>query len=275
MAVNDNLNTQRPASGGRRAASGSTGAPTGPTAPATRAPARAPQAPSPAPEGTPHRVAPRPDEALLAIRPSTEAERHQDVLARVRAAQGQPLEAQNAEAPAAQEDETPTAKKIADGIGLVDGVREGARIATNADELAQLPGVGRTVQGGSRLGRFFSRIADSRAGQAVSLALKEHRVIAPTARFLGRIAPFAGLAVAGYDLYDADKTNRDPKASTTERALSTTKAVLSSIAGVAGVATLALAPTGVGAAIAGGVAIGAGLLTLGLDLWLGRVRKDK
>ncbi|MNE91352.1 hypothetical protein D3C80_1889540 [compost metagenome] len=44
---------------------------------------------------------------------------------------------------------------------------------------------------------------------------------------------------------------------------------------MAGVATLALAPTGIGAAIAGGVALGAGLLSLGVDLFLGKVRKDR
>ncbi|MNU08179.1 hypothetical protein D3C72_2541050 [compost metagenome] len=40
-------------------------------------------------------------------------------------------------------------------------------------------------------------------------------------------------------------------------------------------ATLVLAPTGVGAAVAGGIALGAGLLSLGVDLVLGKVRDDR
>lgn len=266
MAVNDNLNTQRPAVG-RPGVGGGTSPVTRPGAPVAPQSPPQPQAPG---QGSPHRITARPDQALIAIRPQNEADKQRDVLAAVRAAQGYPPEA-----PKPAEDEAPTAKKVADAVGIADGVREGTRIATNADELARLPMVGKAVGGGSRIGRFFSRIAQSKAGQAIALAMKEHRLIAPAARFLGRVAPIAGMAVAGYDIYDANKTLKDPKASTTEKVLSSAKATLSGIAGTAGVATLALAPTGVGAAIAGGIAIGAGLLSLGADLWLGKVRKDR
>lgn len=251
--VNENLNPQRPTTTGRPAGAAA-GTPAG-ASPAGKPPAAKPKTPT--------------DTALIAARPQSEAERQQSVLQAVRAAQGQ-----SAEAPP-KEDEGSTAKKIADGIGLADGLREGARIATSSDEIARLPVLGRAVQGGTRFGRFFSALTDSKVAKALATAMKEHKVLAPAARFLGRIAPFAGLAVAGYDVYDATKTQKDPKASTTEKVLATTKAALSGIAGVAGMATLALAPTGIGAAIAGGIALGAGLLSLGADLWLGKVRKDR
>lgn len=251
--VNENLNPQRPTK-----TAGSAGAAAG------KAPGASPASKPPAPKPkTPT------DQALIAARPQTEAERQQAMLKAVIAAQGQ-----SAETPR-KEDEGPTVKKIADGIGLADGLREGTRLATSSDELARLPLLGRTVQGGTRFGRFFSAIAESKSAKAIATAMKEHKVLAPAARFLGRIAPFAGLAVAGYDVYDATKTQKDPKAGTTEKVLATTKAALSGIAGTAGMATLALAPTGVGAAIAGGIALGAGLLSLGVDLWLGKVRKDR
>ncbi|MNR75288.1 hypothetical protein D3C72_59180 [compost metagenome] len=265
-SVNDNLSTQRSSGASRPAAApgAAAGAAAGSTPPAssTTTPAVRPRTPT--------------DKALIAARPQSEAERQNAMLQAVRAAQGK------AEAPAkasekapAKEEDSRTAKVIADGIGVADGIREGARIATNADELARLPGIGRAMQNGSRFGKFFAAIAESKLGKAISTALQHNKVLAPAARFLGRIAPFAGLAVAGYDIYDATKTHKDPKASSTERFLASTKAALSGISGVAGVATLALAPTGIGAAIAGGVALGAGLLSLGVDLFLGKLRKDR
>lgn len=262
-SVNENLNTQRTSTAGRSvAAPGTAGAAAG------NAPASAPPAAPPARPRTPT------DQTLIAARPQSEAERQQAVLQAVRAAQGQTKPQGQTKA---QEDEGDgrTVKTVADAIGVADGIREGSRIATSADELARLPVVGRAMQNGSRVGKFFTAIAESRIGKTISTALQTNKVLAPAARFLGRIAPFAGLAVAGYDIYDATKTNRDPKASTTEKVLANTKAALSGIAGVAGVATLLLAPTGIGAAIAGGVALGAGLLSLGVDLFLGKARKER
>lgn len=260
-SVNENVNPSRAASAGRP--------PLAPGAAAGNAPAGEPPALAPT-------VAPKPktptDKALIAARPQTETERQQTILQAVKAAQvaeGKPAGKK------AEEDDSRTAKKIADGIGLMDGIKEGTRIATSSDEIARLPGIGKAVQNGSRFGKLFSSLAESKAGQAIALAFKQNKVLAPAVRFLGRIAPFAGAAVAGYDIYDATKTNNDPKASKTEKVLATTKAALSSVAGVAGLATLALAPTGVGAAIAGGIALGAGLLSLGADLMLGKVRKDR
>ncbi len=258
-SVNENLNSQRSTSVNRQAGAAAAGRASAgsPPADATQAAAK-PKTPT--------------DKALIAARPQTEAERQQTVLQAVKAAQA------GAGAPAdkaSKEDETPTGKKIADNIGFVDAVKEGTKIATSSDEIARLPGIGKVVQSGSRFGKFFASIAESKAGKAISLALKEHKVLAPAVRFLGRVAPIAGVAVAAYDINDAVKTSKDPKASTAEKALSTTKAALSGIAGVAGVATLVLAPTGIGAAIAGGIALGAGLLSLGADLVLGRVRKNR
>lgn len=256
-SVNDNLNTPRAASANRTAgASGAAGAAGGPSAGASTAtpPAR-PRTPT--------------DKALIAARPQTEGERQQTILQAVKAAQGETA------APKGEEEDARTVKKIADGIGMVDGIREGTRIATSVDDLARLPGVGRAVQNGSRFGKFFTAIAESKLGRMIATAFENNKVLAPVSRFLGRIAPFAGVAVAGYDIYDATKTHKDPKATTTEKVLASTKAALSGIAGVAGVATLALAPTGIGAAIAGGVALGAGLLSLGVDLFLGKARKER
>jgi len=257
-SVNENVNSQRSTSVNRQAGAAGAGRAAGaPPADAPKTPAVKPRTPT--------------DQALIAARPQTEAERQQTVLQAVKAAQA----AEAAPADKAQEGETPTGKKIADNIGLVDAVKEGTRIATSSDEIARLPGIGKAVQSGSRFGKFFSAIAESRAGQAIALAFKNNKVLAPAVRFLGRVAPIAGVAVAAYDINDAAKTAKDPKASTAEKVLSGTKAVLSGIAGAAGVATLALAPTGVGAAIAGGIALGAGLLSLGVDLVLGGVRNRR
>ncbi len=263
-SVNENLNTSRKASAGRPAA-----APGSAAASSTAAGSAAGSKPAVSPPAAPKPKTPT-DKALIAARPQTEAERQQTILQAVRAAQGQPATEEKK-----AEDEGSTAKKIADGIGLMDGIKEGARIATSSDELARLPGIGKAVQGGTRLGKFFTAIAESKAGKAIATAFQHNKVLAPATRFLGRIAPFAGVAVAGYDIYSATKVNQDPKASTTEKVLANTKAALSGIAGVAGVATLALAPTGIGAAIAGGIALGAGLLSLGADLWLGKLQKDR
>lgn len=255
-SVNDNLNSQRPLSTGG--------------APAGRTPgAAAPGATGASPATPPARPRTPTDKALIAARPQTEGERQQSILQAVKAAQGE------AAPPKGEEDDSRTVKVIADGIGVADGIREGTRIATSVDDLARLPGIGKAVQSGSRIGKFFTAIAESKLGKAIATAFQNNKVLAPVSRFLGRIAPFAGVAVAGYDIYDANKTHKDPKATTTEKALATTKAVLSGIAGVAGVATLALAPTGIGAAIAGGVALGAGLISLGVDLFLGKARKDR
>jgi hypothetical protein len=259
-SVNENLNPSRAASTARPtgAAAGSMPAGNPPAGDSQAAPAPKPKTPT--------------DKALIAARPQSETERQQTMLKAVKAAQA----AEAAPAGAKEEEFDPAAvKKVADGIGLMDGIKEGTRIATSSDEIARLPGIGKAVQNGSRLGKLFSSISESKVGQAIALAFKQNKVLAPAVRFLGRIAPFAGAAVAGYDIYDATKTNNDPKASKTEKVLANTKAALSSVAGVAGLATLALAPTGVGAAIAGGVALGAGLISLGVDLVLGKVRKDR
>lgn len=261
-SVNENLNTQRSTSVGRSAGAGSVGRVATPAADSPR-----PVEDQPKTSG---------DQALIAARPTTEAERQQAILQAVKAAQAGAAEnTEKADEVETDPAEAPTAKKVADGIGLLDGVKEGAKIATSSDELAKLPVLGKAVQRGSRFGKVLTAIAESKAGKAIANALKTNKVLAPAVRFLGRVAPFAGLAVAGYDIYDAVRTAKDPKASTAEKALATTKGVLSGIAGTAGVVALALAPTGVGAAIAGGIALGAGLLSLGADLILGQVRKNR
>lgn len=246
---------------------------------------------APQPPVGPRPPAVRQDEKLIAARPQTDIERQKAILEAVRAAQAaasQDVAPEKsvsdkpvADKPVADKPEpevsngAPKTKVVADAVGLADGVRESMRIATSADELARLPGVGKAVQSGSRLGRIFDAIPESKVGKAIATAMQHNKVLAPASRFLGRIAPLAGVVVAGFDIHSAVKVNQDPKASTKEKVLANAKAGLSAVAGAAGVAALALAPTGIGAAIAGGIALGAGLLSLGADLWLGHAKKER
>lgn len=209
----------------------------------------------------------RSDERRIAVRPQSEEERQQAVVAAAKAAQAGPADK--------KEEDPATAKVVADAVGVADGVREGVRVSSNMDELRNLPILGKMIQGESRIGQFLSSVARSNVGQSLSHLLQNHRYIAPAMRGLGRIAPFAGAVVAGFDIYGAVKTVKDPKAGKGEKALAITKSVFSAISGVAGLAALALAPTGVGAAIAGGIALGAGILSTGLDFWLGSVKKKR
>lgn len=211
------------------------------------------------------------DERRIVARPQTDEERQQAALKAVQAAQG----AGKAGAPAKEEEEAPPAKAVADAIGVADGVREGVRVGSNMDELRNLPILGKMIQGESRIGQLLTSLARSNMGQSVAGVLQNHKYIAPVMRGLGRIAPFAGAAVAGFDIYGAVKTVNDPKATKGEKGLAISKSVFSTISGVAGLAALALAPTGVGAVIAGGIALGAGVISTGLDIWLGQVKKKR
>lgn len=218
------------------------------------------------------RLAAAPDRQSVGSRPLTEEQRQEAAVAAVKQAQA----AKPAEKPTeAKPEEKPTGKAVAEVVSVADGVREGVRVGSSVDDLRALPVVGKAIQGESRIGSALSWLARSNIGQTVANALKTHRFIAPAARFLGRIAPVAGAVIAGFDIRDALKTQKDPKASGLEKGLAATKGVLSTISGVAGLATLALAPTGVGAVIAGGIALGAGLLSTGADLWLGKLRNDR
>lgn len=208
------------------------------------------------------------DCADVAHRPVDEAERQQALVQAVQQAQAQPPDPSNPSA-------CPVPKTVADAIGTADGVREGVRIATSSDELAKLPLLGRIIERGGRLSAMTNALTGSKLGLWVAAALTTHPILAPAARFLGRIAPFAGLAVAGYDIWDATRTHDNPRASGIEKGLAITKAVFSGLASVAGVATLVLAPTGIGAAIAGGIALGAGLAGMAADLALAHFRKPR
>lgn len=212
------------------------------------------------------------DERKITARPQSEQERQTAALAAVKAAQAGPGTSSTKKK---DEEDGPPAKTVADAIGVADGVREGVRIGSNMDELRNLPILGKMVQGESHIGRLLTSLARSNMGQTLSNVLQNHKYIAPVARGLGRIAPFAGAAIAGFDIYSAVKTVNDPKATKGEKGLAITKSVFSSISGVAGLAALALAPTGVGAVIAGGIALGAGLISTGLDLWLGHVKRQR
>lgn len=215
------------------------------------------------------------DERTIKARPQTEQERQQSVLKAVQTAQAAQSASQTAPPSKDGKDDASAAKNVADAIGVADGVREGVRISSSVDELRNLPVIGKLVQNESRIGNFLSSLARSHVGSWASNLLQTNRFVAPVMRGLGRIAPFAGAVVAGFDIYGAVKTVNDPKASRLEKGLAITKGVFSGISGVAGMAALVLAPTGVGAAIAGGIALGAGLLSTGVDLWLGHVKKER
>ncbi len=180
-----------------------------------------------------------------------------------------------------------TPKKVLDGVLASDGARTGARIATNLDELGQLPVVGRALAAADRAadvggaltigGRLFEQagklvraVPNSGAGQLI-----QRVVSSPFGKLLGRAAPGFGVGVAMLDGYDAVRTSRNPRATSTEKNLATTKAVLSGISGTAGVVAVVLAPTGVGAAVAGGIALGAGLAAAGVDFFLSRERASQ
>lgn len=210
------------------------------------------------------------DERTIVARPQTEQERQQAVLQAAKAAQA----AQTGTLPK-KDDEPPTAKAIADAVSVADGVREGVRIGSNMDELRNLPVLGKLVQGESRIGSLLTSLARSHVGESVATLLQSNRYIAPVARGLGRIAPFAGAVVAGFDIHGAVKTVNDPKAGGLEKGLAVAKGALSAISGVAGLAALVLAPTGIGAAIAGGIALASGVLSTGVDVWLGHVKDQR
>lgn len=207
------------------------------------------------------------DVRRISARPQTEQERQQSMLKAVQAAQTGTLPK--------QDDDTSPAKAVADAVGIADGVREGVRIGSSVDELRSLPVLGKLVQAEGRAGSLLTSLARSHVIQTAADLLQANRFIAPVARGLGRIAPLAGAVIAGFDVHGAIKTLDDPKAGRLEKGLAVAKGALSTVSGVAGLAAIALAPTGVGAAIAGGVALAAGLLSTGADLWLGHVKDQR
>jgi hypothetical protein len=241
------------------------------------------------------------DTSLVAARPEAIADQQRRLVEAVRAKQandrraaegGEPAPAGAATftppRPAATEDlpdmTTSPSKKVLDGVMMGDGAREGVRIVSSLDELNNLPVVGRAVSAaeraaeaghavglGGRLlegaGKLFRWFPTSPVGQVVQ------RVVTSAAgRTVARLAPGVGVAIAGFDAYDAIRTSRNPRATGTEKTLATTKAILSGISGAAGVAAVALAPTGAGGAVAGGIALVAGLSAAGIDFFLSRER---
>ncbi|HEY9900405.1 MAG TPA: hypothetical protein V6D00_14615 [Pantanalinema sp.] len=238
------------------------GRPTGPIKPRTQTLESPHEGPRPEPA-----LRPRTDRLNVATRPTSDQDRLKAAVAAAQAA--------GAEKPKAKADDTPVAKTVADAVGAADGVKEGLKIASKVDELEQLPVLGRLMRSGGRMSQIGGYLARSRAGVAVAHAMEHGRYVAPMVKGLGRVAPVAGVVVAGFDIADAVKTNQDPKATGTEKVLANVKAGLSALSAGAGTAALFLAPTGVGGAVAGGIALGAGLLSMGADLALGKIRDDR
>ncbi|HEY9764795.1 MAG TPA: hypothetical protein V6C82_00435 [Chroococcales cyanobacterium] len=161
-------------------------------------------------------------------------------------------------------------KQILDGVGTADGVKEGLKTAAEIGQIAQTPLAARLLSRLPSLSTWLTSVSNSRVVNSLTRFLAMP-VVKPALKGLGRVAPIAGVGVAAFDIYSTGKTVQDPKASTAKKAVSITKSVMSSVGAVAGVAALFLAPTGVGAAIAGGIALGAGLIAFGCDFALGRM----
>ncbi|MBM3276348.1 MAG: hypothetical protein FJZ00_14435, partial [Candidatus Sericytochromatia bacterium] len=122
---------------------------------------------------------------------------------------------------------------------------------------------------GSILGRIgllgtLEKALGSGAFLAVSRFLSRP-LIQTAGRIASRVAPFIGAGFAFFDVRRAWRIHHDPGASGLRKALTWLKAGISTVGAGAGFATLVLAPTGVGAAIAGAVALGAGLAAMGLE----------
>ncbi|MBO9541218.1 hypothetical protein J7643_11570 [bacterium] len=251
------------------------GRPTGPIKPRTLTLDSPPEAPK-----SEAAAKPKTDRLKVENRPTSDQDRLKAAVAAAQAAGAAAPAANGGKAKAAEaakpkEEDKPVSKTVADAVGAVDGLKEGVKIASNIDELEKLPLLGRLMQRGGRAGSIGGFFARSRAGAAIAHAMENGKYVAPMVKGLGRVAPIAGAVVAGFDIADAVKTNKDPKASGTEKVLANAKAGLSALSAAAGTAALFLAPTGIGGAIAGGIALGAGLLSMGADLMLGKVRNDR
>lgn len=166
------------------------------------------------------------------------------------------------------------AKQTMDWVGYVDAGKEGAKfVANDLPDIVRTPPsvVSRLFNRLPALSNGLGRLASSRAATAVGRFLSSPAV-KPVVKGLGRVAPFAAVAVTGVDIYRTVKDVQDPTASTAKKAVSVAKSVTSTIASAAGVAAVFLAPTGVGAAVAGGISLVAGLLTFGLDTAVDRMK---
>jgi hypothetical protein len=177
------------------------------------------------------------------------------------------------------------------GSPLLDQARQalglGAGAVNAGRTVAGVPAIPETLQAGKgaagilttlpKIGGFFtnlfSKISNSGIFQGIVRILSKGPV-QMAGRFLGRIAPFLGVGLAAFDIRDAYRAAVNPNVSGTRKWLLGAKAAASSIAAGAGVATLVLAPTGVGALVAGAVALVAGLAAIGLDFAASRFAKE-
>lgn len=120
------------------------------------------------------------------------------------------------------------------------------------------------ILGRLRILPMVEKVFGSRAFDYVSRVLSSP-LFQTVGKIAGRLMPFVGAGFAFFDVRAAYRAVDDPEASSLRKTLKTIKAAISVVGAGAGLATLVLAPTGVGALVAGAVSIGAGLLGLGLD----------
>ncbi|MBM3268784.1 MAG: hypothetical protein FJZ01_14180 [Candidatus Sericytochromatia bacterium] len=158
---------------------------------------------------------------------------------------------------------TPALDQLQQAWALAGGANGAARTAASVpgmvDGLAGVPAL-------SRLGvlGLIERVIGSAAFRTVAGFLARPAV-QTVGRVAGRVAPFIAAGFAFFDLRTAYRTQNDPQAGDLRKTLKWLKAGLSTVSAGAGFATLALAPTGVGAVVAGAVALVAGLAAMGLD----------
>ncbi|HBN10355.1 MAG TPA: hypothetical protein DD435_17505 [Cyanobacteria bacterium UBA8530] len=161
-------------------------------------------------------------------------------------------------------------KQVLDGVGTADNVKEGLKVASEINQIAQTPLAARMLSRLPSLSTWLTSVSNSSVVNSLTRVLGLP-IVKPALKGLGRVAPVAGVGVAAFDIYSTAKTVQDPKASTAKKVVSVTKSVMSSVGATAGVAALFLAPTGVGGAVAGGIALGAGVIAFGCDFAIGRM----
>lgn len=211
------------------------------------------------------------------VRPQTPPQVQQKPVARIEAAPADAVDVKKMHEQVETEKKAANdhpAKQTMDWVGYVDAGKEGAKfVAEDLPDLVRTPPsvVSRLFNRLPALSNGLGRLANSRAATAVGRFLSSPTV-KPVVKGLGRVAPFAAAAVTGVDIYRTVKDLQDPTASTAKKALSVAKSVTSTVATAAGIAAVFLAPTGVGAAVAGGVSLVAGLLTFGLDTAVDRMK---
>lgn len=167
---------------------------------------------------------------------------------------------------------TPALDQLNQAWGMAAGANGAAmglsRVPAMAGSIATSPVAG--ILGKAGLLGHIERLLGTRAFQAIAGVLSKP-IFQAAGRIAGRIAPFIGAGFTFFDIRNAYRTQQDPGASDLRKALKWLKAGITAFGTAAGFATLFLAPTGVGAVVAGCLAMGAGFAAMGLDFLISRI----